>query len=1241
MRIFPLRGWERDERAVLIEPVPAIRIAEGSRRLHHYAGRTLTKTALDRESAHRDRHLALAGLERSAGVVFGLQVDVEPPPEPRSEGVRADTMEEGDEPKERLSTSQGNWVMTLSPGRGLCLNGEDVVVPRPMRVALDHIPTWGKDNSESPPPRGVGVLILEPILARMPADPDDMDPCELHPDEEAFVDYQWIDGCRLVWMPWPTTEIPLPASEVRFRNELAYRIFTHEAASDGSPPVFPWEQVGVPVALVQIAEDGAVVFADRFAVVRRGGVPRHQRPIFPSRGSPFLWQARIEQFHEHLREILASGRPMERAADSFRYLPPVGVLPMEVLDLEHRRIGFFPGNYRLEATPVPLEQVEWIVEGSVSLKPLDLFGADALMVYLPVPQELYEPQLLQTEEPDPSLQQTVDALLKEIGLWLGRRTDLRSQAPVVLGSMDVAAIPTYPDPDLDAQPGEQALWSDGQQDEYKKKTLEVLVRLVDHTLSAYSLTTEEKQCLELLKTGRQENSDYKDLGTFIEELDDKIRRSDDAVDLGFLKVQTDIYRVRQILLGDEKATRLATSPVLADIARGETSRATEVQLKAFFEKAKGMQTTTGAAVKPSNNPTERVSASPTWTVSKTIQDLTAEPVSVEAATAADIQLKNPIVGRILDFRSTTVVERITDPLAPEAKNYAVATKASVLESLLKIPIETGDVRGPLSDGSIAIFSKEDFARFAADYRQAVNLLQEWKCIHEQGAYVLVHLKGLSAEQQSVLGQALRILLDHRECDLRDPGLPYLVMAGVFDPDPTVFDEAAYLASGVSALESAVGILRRMEARILDYRSVRDKCLECLKELKDIADRWAHALKIVDDELAERRHDLVVARSLLEEEKARVDAVNRRRREILENHVPFLIYARPRRCSITTHAVPCLSLYGVWRPPIPTCLEEEHQAPEELEVMFGHLRALPLAWFPSLQKLLDRLDHPRRILDVLGTAQKRAQTMAVDEEKLGKRGGGVDGLGVSFLQNAIEGIMGAHAQADDARWGKKALLDLGTLQRLSWKELKEKAQEILSVEDFLSGKIGRFQATSQASRLVQEMEDVAVCLYVRVGRVPPAIRLEWARRISQFDKPVDLRRFTILLRWGEVSLELRKDLQSLIDWLFAQVDPGIQEAVDFMNDVIRVAVLLASHAPVNQIVAGHVPAPVTGRAGDWLDLVIDKGLVRIGMQVAIEEASGSAVRAVVEDISGAEARVKVTWAEKTTYHIPTGAKARFL
>src|SRR5262249_54018073 len=58
--------------------------------------------------------------------------------------------------------------------------------------------------------------------------------------------------------------------------------------------------------------------------------------------------------------------------------------------------------------------------------------------------------------------------------------------------------------------------------------------------------------------------------------------ADDAIDLGFLHGQADIYRLRQLMLGNQLGTQLATSPALAAIARGDSAVAVRQDLAKFY-----------------------------------------------------------------------------------------------------------------------------------------------------------------------------------------------------------------------------------------------------------------------------------------------------------------------------------------------------------------------------------------------------------------------------------------------------------------------------------------------------------------------------------------------------------------------------------------------------------------------------------------------------------------------------------
>src|SRR5204863_9330908 len=87
-------------------------------------------------------------------------------------------------------------------------------------------------------------------------------------------------------------------------------------------------------------------------------------------------------------------------------------------------------------------------------------------------------------------------------------------------------------------------------------------------------------------------------------LQTKSDTANDKIDLGFLRIQTDIYRTRQKMLSTEAATRLAVSPALASIAQGVSALATKEDLDGFLKNAKILLGPPGSAapVTPSAAP---------------------------------------------------------------------------------------------------------------------------------------------------------------------------------------------------------------------------------------------------------------------------------------------------------------------------------------------------------------------------------------------------------------------------------------------------------------------------------------------------------------------------------------------------------------------------------------------------------------------------------------------------------------
>ena len=128
-------------------------------------------------------------------------------------------------------------------------------------------------------------------------------------------------------------------------------------------------------------------------------------------------------------------------------------------------------------------------------------------------------------------------------------------------------------------------------------------------------------------------------------------------------------------------------------------------------------------------------------------------------------------------------------------------------------------------------------------------------------------------------------------------------------------------------------------------------------------------------------------------------------------------------------------------------------------------------------------------------------------------------------------------------------------------------------------------------------------------------------------------------WRQLDFNLARELASLVVWLFGRVDPKVGEARTLISDLVRVCLLLASHAPVDEIVAGHLEQDAAGKVGDLIDLAIDRGRPRIGMRVAVYRDNRITLQGVVQDLAGQAARVKVLTAEAPTFRLARLDKAR--
>ncbi|MFN8444197.1 MAG: hypothetical protein U0175_25670 [Caldilineaceae bacterium] len=1258
--IKPLPG----ENVVAVQPTLAPEPeVSWNRRLNIHAGRTLTDSGLTTEQNERGGRLATAGQSRSPGVVTGLEAGLE------------QTMNQA---------GVTEFFVHVGTGVGIAASGEMVNLPTPLRVnalALpvyapaelldgDELPSEGGEavrrlgpalgqalTQEIPLPRA-GILVLQPVVAQIVGRSEQSDSCEIDTSELAFDDRQLVDGCRLLFFTWPTDLLPLPDPGPTWRNRIAYTIFEQERlAEDGFR--WPWDEVGVPIGLMTLNEAMQPQFIDRYSVVRSGGKAKRRRALIRG-GSPFLWHARIQQFAEEVAEASLLNLPPAQLAEQFSFLPPVGLLPRNTLSFDTQIDHFFPGNYRLSARPIPLEQIDGAVRESAPLLPLHRGEAAQVEILVPVPQIWFDPALLQQEVISPEFEETLTEFITRRTEWLGRRQQVRQIASALNRAIKGSDI-TFPTPDPEQlesdeqvspgpfDPPEATYGTDTNSfNETPILTATDLNTLRDHLRTATPLREDEVAKLDELGVER-----------FIDFLDGKVRGADDTVDLNFLRVQTDIYRLRQQVLGADEATRLATSPVLAAIAKGTSAYATRQDLESFLTNLKDIPNgpvgtpivagaTPSAAPQPAAVPsgigsslsvagsltklqrpssfTETLLSSGLGNVelsSGLVKDTTGlgdiltrpgkidintvetDPIVVRPPTKDDISEQSQIVGVAYDFRTTTVVERSPEPPAIQTRNAAISTKYSALNEIIDIGINVDDVVVPGFQGDVS--------------RRPIK-------------------------------------------EVKEGGLLDQILKGQHDP-PIGDDrhESSFFNASVKALENTVAVLRGVEGQIKSYKAVLQRSRDTLTTLQKNANDADRRLKEIADEVAEARHDVAVARSLMAEEQKRIDNINARRQKILNEQVNFLVYRRPR-VAPTVIQTPARTIDpGFTQPPITACLNRLVNTPPEIQQMVNLMRRVPVCYFINLLPLLDQIDRPQTLFQTLQAAKLSALTLqsfppaatnvantgfvpatfaAVNTSTISSAGQ-VGIMATAKLASSITNVLTTRQSIVSQLQINTAAINLADFVSSSWQNNRDRASYIVSVGDLIDGVHGKSEIARHSARKLDEITHAATCLYEAMSEVKPILRLTWAELLSQYDAPITLRNLASLPRWGEIEDVLqRREMQMLVDWLYAQVFPTLSESVELISDLVRICILLASHAPVNQIIAGAIHEPVTVRPGGQIKISVDPTFIRIGMPVFVYQNERVVAQAVVNDLAGGLAAARVTQTMQTSLQLDKGAKVQF-
>lgn len=546
----------------------------------------------------------------------------------------------------------------------------------------------------------------------------------------------------------------------------------------------------------------------------------------------------------------------------------------------------------------------------------------------------------------------------------------------------------------------------------------------------------------------------------------------------------------------------------------------------------------------------------------------------------DVRAQRPLPGLI--ERTISVAERLTPAPAVQALEFAIASKSAVLQTLRQLIAGQKDKNGVTRP-------------------------------------VGVPLGDLGVPGFKANGTAPPPTLDRLFADQAAGGADYTDLDTLIN-SATGKHESDYFTAAVNAIDNAISLMRLVEGRIALYESLADRVRGVRDELLGAAREAAAVLRSIDTEIEEARHDIATAQMLLAEETARVDALNSRRAATLSDHVSFIAYRRVREANLRTPAPTQEVLSGLAPLPLAACRRDHPEAPDELKRYAGLLGDAPVKWFPAIAAEVSKIDQIEAARDALEFSRKlasAAHALASDNRAVPTGKGGN-----RFLGSAIRAIQ-AQQQTLVARRLTKASLVVAAGAGLTLAETHAQLVDTATLGDLAGGKHRNNILIQLASAEMAGVLEIAACLHSRFAEVTPVIRLGWAEVLSEFDSPAELFSLAGLPRWGEVPRELRRELQGLVDYLFARFDRKSDKATAYFNDLVRTAMLLAAHAPVDQMISARLSTEAPARIGSHLTLNLDTTRARKGMIALIRDSQDRMIaKAVVDDLADGQAGARI-------------------
>lgn len=744
----------------------------------------------------------------------------------------------------------------------------------------------------------------------------------------------------------------------------------------------------------------------------------------------------------------------------------------------------------------------------------------------------------------------------------------------------------------------------------------------------------------------------------IEYLDTKTNEADELVDSGFLKVRTDVFRLGTLLTNNSLGTKFAASPSLANIVERKPAKADVASVNSYASQllanfapsavqtavaatnastatnstAAGASGTTFKLLKlssPLNQTAFKIPSGdilnfintekPKYDAGKTVLEKAKEKLSTDEQQAITDLQNSAELFTSANFRETiqqaSVVEKFADNFVPNFNLLSQKQIRAIPLDRLQ-PALAPTVRQEIHDGRLEIFE-----RLTRLNLSLADLLTDFVDVPK----LAVRPKILASTV--VLGRIrFQTLISRRRFD------DFSVIKTAADGSSTVndADESKHFSSGVSYADMAMAALRAVEKRIKEYRAFTSTLRSALAETQALIARLTTDLIPVEVELEESRQDVAVALDLKAEEQTRLDAINAHREKVLTDHLKFLVYHRPRAIALNAE-VPSLTIEpSLTSDPILDCLRDPHSPPTDLATLRDLFKSSPARCFkyaPNWIEKVDRWEHLRALLE----RSSYATVPTFTEPPVASNG---------RYSQVLSKIYEVRYTSTQKHLAHALTINRALLPTLSWQDLRQTAHQQLTLGHLISA--GPAKLAKAAAQELDDIFTVATCLHEDFCKVPALIRLSWAERFGQFDNvSVDFRNISRLPGWPKIDFVLRREMQLLVDWIFKRIDQTQSEALDLINDLIRVAMLLASHAPVNQLITGQTIEPITPIKGNLIKIKVDPAHVHVGMDVIYKNPAGTnTIRATVEDISSSHIAARVIEAPVTPFTIATNSTLHF-